>query len=236
MLLALAVCGACLQADETGHALAGELADAESWTWGEPRAFQTLTALVVDLGLTLDTWRQLAPQVDLAALIPGAGGDTARVPPVHLDDPVSPPLSTTQEVACEGSMTISDDVSYAAAAMCTTITGSLTVDPAFSDPEISLPQLASVGGDIQVWNTVQLASLDMPLLRSIGNNFIAYYNQNLSYLTVPLLCAVGRDTFIEFNPQLPSFETLGGSPCGKTTPLWACPCSDQWTAPRVEPT
>ena len=139
--------------------------------------------------------------IELPLLLGTLGGASSRALPLHFSEGavVMPPPTG---VACAGSVTIADAASYAAAATCTTIAGSLTLLPSFSGREIVLPLLSSVGGGIDLLGNAQLTSVDLSTLGSLGGGFFVGFNPRLSSLNVPLLGSVGGSVDVRSNANL----------------------------------
>jgi len=232
-LLAMTACGACLnQAEElVGTHSAAALAWVHAMLDSDARwpcsgeeytrfeidgVFQSTMGRIGEIwganavvsSLTLLFGSPADAVISSLTLLFGSPSSFAMTP--HVDEP-----EPSAPVACAGS-TISDDASYAAAARCTTITGSLTIDPAFSGLEVFLPLLASVGGNAVIFCSAQLTLLDAPHLVAIGGSLFVDDNGNLSSLAMPVLNSVGGDLFVGNNDkiglmQMPLLGSVGGT-------------------------
>jgi len=201
-MLTVLVCllGACLNPDGTGHGAPGTVPEAPAVRDGF-LAFTRLSVLVADL-LAPAWWPCSGEDCTRPTLVLYSPGSVVMARANHEALPVLGELVSPPPSACAGSMTISDGASYAVAALCTTIGGSLTVDPAFLGSVVFLPLLGSVDGDIFVEYHPQLTTLSLPLLGYLGGDFFADLNIHLSLVHMPLLGSVGGSLFAGSNPRL----------------------------------
>jgi len=124
---------------------------------------------------------------------------------------------TVKAVDCLEAVIISDDASYAAARACTTIDGSLFVDPNYEGVvSIRLAQLAKVGGGIFVERTKNLRCLDLPELISVNGSFSVENNEKIRSINVAKLNSIDGSLTVRNNDKLPSvvfpaLTSVGGS-------------------------
>ena len=170
-----------------------------------------------------------APRVsNQLALLRGARGEASRAMPVHFGTgspqppipsprpppppipplpqqlppfaPPSPSSHPSQPGICPGDVVIFDDDSYAAAALCTSITGDLSI-LAFNG-SLTLPLLGSVSRDFLVRDSRNLLTgLDMPMLVWVGIFSVSAQrgqiaNTQLVSVRLPLLRFVANNFFI----------------------------------------
>lgn len=107
-------------------------------------------------------------------------------------------------------------LSYPLVRLCTSITGSLTVSTSFTSPNLHLPNLLEIKGDVLLASNGNLQSITMPSLRRIGKSFDLNNNQLLTNLELQALVEIGQSLYIYDNKKLnlldfPFLAKVGGN-------------------------
>jgi hypothetical protein len=111
---------------------------------------------------------------------------------------------------CAGDRGTGESSALVELAMCTTITGNLSVT---SSSSLELPRLTSIGGFLTIWENPTLAHVSLPKLTRIGGYLDVSANKALTSVRLPALETVNDrdldsvwDVAIKDNALLPACE------------------------------